>query len=120
MLVGDEGSSVEDTATAAALDSKDEDSVQEVAAGSQATAEGDLMDDAEFDAATRAAIQASSCQNSILPVHCTMLRCHGQACVVNRPAADQQVQYSMPGCGVMPFIHGRHSIHLALLAAKDE
>lgn len=55
MLAGDEGSSLEDTATAAAMDSKDGDSVQE----GPAAAEGDLMDDAEFDAATRAAIQAS-------------------------------------------------------------
>ena len=33
--------------------------MQEVLATSQPTPEGDLMDDAEFDAATRAAIQAS-------------------------------------------------------------
>ena len=35
-------------------------------------------------------------QNSILPAHRTMFRCYGQACVVQAPDADLQVQSSMP------------------------
>ncbi|KAK9864724.1 hypothetical protein WJX84_007033 [Apatococcus fuscideae] len=54
---GDEGSSVADTAMMAP--SKDGDSLQEASSVAQAVTDGDLMDDAEFDAATRAAILAS-------------------------------------------------------------
>ena len=49
-----------------------------------------------------------------------MLRYHGQACLVQRPANGQQVHFSVPWYGVMPRTHIRYSIQSALLAAKNE